>query len=62
MNKTQIINYTWRKSMPLRFVFVGAWNFFFGYVVFVGMFYFFKDVMPEYLILMISSIEVSLSS
>lgn len=42
--------------MPLRFLFVGAWNFLFGYAVFAGLYRIFAGVWPDWLIVVVSNV------
>lgn len=44
----------WNSSMPLRFLFVGGWNFVFGYLAFVGSYWLLKSVLSDWLIVLIS--------
>ena len=46
----------WRNSMPLRFLFVGAWNFIFGYLVFAGLYRIFSDSWPDWLTTVVSNV------
>ena len=50
-----LVNF-WNKSMPLRFLVVGGWNFAFGYLAFAALYWYFHDMLPEWCIVLFSSI------
>lgn len=56
MNPIVLFRKIWQASMPFRFLLVGGWNFIFGYLAFVGLYYFLGDVLFEHLVVILSSI------
>jgi len=47
---------TWNRFLPLRFLFVGAWNFAFGYCCFAGLYWWLAGMIPDLVILVTSSV------
>ena len=46
----------WLNAMPVRFLVVGAWNFIVGYLVFVGLYWAFSGVWPDWMIVVIANV------
>jgi putative flippase GtrA len=45
----------WNSYLPIRFIFVGVWNFLFGYILFMLLYYTCSEKISERLIVLISS-------
>ncbi len=46
----------WFRMMPLRFLIVGGWNFAFGYLAFVGCYWLMSPMVPDWGIVVFSSV------
>lgn len=46
----------WARLMPLRFLVVGGWNFVFGYLAFAGCYWLMNGTLPDWTIVLISSV------
>ena len=47
---------SWRSSMPIRFLVVGAWNFAFGYFVFAAFYWLFSGRWADWLIVTVANV------
>ena len=54
--KTSTILKLWHFFLPFRFIVVGAWNFGFSYIFFVGMYWWLHDKIPETVVMIIVSV------